>query len=147
MEGLSACECPVCFLLLNHTTHEPMSMPCGHTLCKVYQYYRLSLLLSYVYHSSATLLGFCLSFLPPSLCRCVWISWQAEPVSRQPEGGRRSGRLSSAPYVESGSMEMPSLSTSLSETSSLSWGGWMTRGELCTGMRCFTFYKVFLTRQ
>ncbi|CAI8048434.1 Activin receptor type-1B [Geodia barretti] len=35
MEGLSACECPVCFLLLNHTTHEPMSMPCGHTLCKV----------------------------------------------------------------------------------------------------------------
>ena len=35
MEGLSACECPVCFLLLNHNTHQPMSMPCGHTLCKV----------------------------------------------------------------------------------------------------------------
>lgn len=37
MEDLSACECPVCFLVLNPTTHEPMSMPCGHTLCKVGQ--------------------------------------------------------------------------------------------------------------
>lgn len=35
MEGLSACECPVCFLLLNSEQHLPMSMPCGHTLCKV----------------------------------------------------------------------------------------------------------------
>ena len=35
MEGLSACECPVCFLLLNSELHLPMSMPCGHTLCKV----------------------------------------------------------------------------------------------------------------
>ena len=32
MEGLSACECPVCFNLLG-TEWPPMSMPCGHTLC------------------------------------------------------------------------------------------------------------------
>ena len=32
MEGLSACECPVCFNLLG-TGRPPMSMPCGHTLC------------------------------------------------------------------------------------------------------------------
>ena len=32
MEGLSACECPVCFNFLSETL-PPMSMPCGHTLC------------------------------------------------------------------------------------------------------------------
>ena len=32
MEGLSACECPVCFNLLGSEC-PPMSMPCGHTLC------------------------------------------------------------------------------------------------------------------
>ena len=34
MEGLDACECPVCFLVLSEG-RPPMSMPCGHTLCKV----------------------------------------------------------------------------------------------------------------
>ena len=33
LAGLSACECPVCFLTLSEGDHEPMSMPCGHTLC------------------------------------------------------------------------------------------------------------------
>jgi len=32
MDGLSACECPVCFNLLG-SDRPPMSMPCGHTLC------------------------------------------------------------------------------------------------------------------
>lgn len=31
---LSACECPVCFCLLTGQK-APMSLPCGHTLCKV----------------------------------------------------------------------------------------------------------------
>jgi len=31
---LSACECPVCFLLLENE-RVPMSLPCGHTLCQV----------------------------------------------------------------------------------------------------------------
>ena len=31
---LSACECPVCFLLLSGG-RDPLSLPCGHTLCKV----------------------------------------------------------------------------------------------------------------
>ena len=33
LEGLSACECPVCFNILSEQTNAPMSMPCGHTLC------------------------------------------------------------------------------------------------------------------
>lgn len=33
LEGLSACECPVCFNILSEETNVPMSMPCGHTLC------------------------------------------------------------------------------------------------------------------
>ncbi len=31
---LSACECPVCFHLLTGE-RSPLSLPCGHTLCKV----------------------------------------------------------------------------------------------------------------
>ena len=31
---LSACECPVCFFLLENE-RVPMSLPCGHTLCQV----------------------------------------------------------------------------------------------------------------
>lgn len=31
---LSACECPVCFFLLEDD-RVPMSLPCGHTLCRV----------------------------------------------------------------------------------------------------------------
>ncbi len=34
MDGLSACECPVCFNFLSDSL-PPMSMPCGHTLCSV----------------------------------------------------------------------------------------------------------------
>ena len=35
LEGLSACECPVCFHTLSEESNAPMSMPCGHTLCSV----------------------------------------------------------------------------------------------------------------
>ena len=33
MDGLSACECPICFQVLSES-RAPMSMPCGHTLCR-----------------------------------------------------------------------------------------------------------------
>ena len=32
--GLSACECPICFSLLNGE-RVPMSLPCGHTVCQL----------------------------------------------------------------------------------------------------------------
>lgn len=30
----SACECPICFLLLTRGRN-PMSLPCGHTICRL----------------------------------------------------------------------------------------------------------------
>ena len=80
MEGLSACECPVCFQLLNHSTHEPMSMPCGHTLCKVTIDMHHSDFRAPHHSVGAREAGLGLGFV--HWPRCVCSSWLTEQLTR-----------------------------------------------------------------